>query len=192
MAEFSTPAPQAGSIRENTFPIKPAIALALAALADWLFYGQRTGISAVIFAIALTGGALLANFTRLNKARVLLAGLLVLAALIPAVEEFNAASLFFIVVALGVGLSLTTNRKLSGIGEQAAALCDLYLVGPFRLLRDAISAFNLPALTAGFTVWFIPVVLSSIFALLFVSANPLLEKWISLLNPGSATSYISL
>jgi hypothetical protein len=44
MAEFSTPAPHAGSVRENTFPIKPAVALALAALADWLFYGQRTGI----------------------------------------------------------------------------------------------------------------------------------------------------
>ncbi|WP_249119038.1 MULTISPECIES: DUF4173 domain-containing protein [unclassified Bradyrhizobium] len=192
MAEFSTPAPHAGSVRENTFPIKPAVALALAALADWLFYGQRTGISAVIFAIALTGGALLANFTRLNKAQALLAGLLVLASLIPAVEEFNAASLFFIVLAIGIGLSLATNRKLTGVGEQAAALCDLYLVGPFRLIRDAISAFNLPALTAGFTVWLIPVVLGGVFVLLFVSANPLLEKWISLLNPGSATSYISL
>ena len=60
------------------------------------------------------------------------------------------------------------------------------------MLRDAISAFSLPALTAGFTVWFIPVALSGIFAVLFVSANPLLEKWISLMNPGSATSYISL
>jgi len=192
MAEFSTSAPHAGSVPENAFPIKPAIALALAALADWLFYGQRTGISAVIFAMALTVGALLANFARLNKTRVLLAGLLTLAGLIPAVEEFNAASFLFIVLALGVGLSLTTDRKLTGVGEQAAALCDLYLVGPFRLLRDAISAFNLPALTKGFTVWFIPVVLSGIFAFLFVSANPLLEKWVSLMNPGGPTSYISL
>ena len=192
MAEFSTPAPHAGSAQANAFPVKPAIAVALAALADWLFYGQRTGVSAVIFAVALAGGALLANFARLNKAQVLLAGFVILAGLIPAVEEFNAASFFFIVLALGVGLVLTTNRKLPSAGEQAAALCDLYLIGPFRLLRDAISAFNLPALTAGFTTWFIPVVLSSIFALLFVSANPLLEKWIGLMNPGSATSYISL
>ena len=88
-AEFSTPASHAGSVQENGFPIRLVIALALAALADWLFYGQRTGISAVIFAIALTGGALLANFSRLNKAQVLLAGLLVLAGLIPAVEEFK-------------------------------------------------------------------------------------------------------
>jgi hypothetical protein len=192
MAEFSTPMSNADSVQKNTFAVKPAIALALAALADWLFYGQRVGISAVVFAIALACGARLANSTRLNKTQVMLTGAILLVALVPAIEEFNAASFFFIVLALGAGLVLTTNRKLPGAGEQAAALCDLYLIGPFRLLRDAISAFNLPALTAGFTTWFIPVVLSSIFALLFVSANPLLEKWIGLMNPGSATSFISV
>jgi len=192
MVEFSTPTSNAGSIQRNSFATKPAIALALAALADWLFYGQRMGISVVVFAIALACGALLANFTRLNRTQVMLAGILLLVALVPAIEEFNAASLFFIVLALGAGLVLTMNRELSSAGEHAAALCDLYLIGPFRLLRDAISAFNLPALTAGFTMWFIPVVLSGIFAFLFVSANPLLEKWIKLMNPGSAASFISL
>jgi hypothetical protein len=52
--------------------------------------------------------------------------------------------------------------------------------------------FSLPALTAGFTVWFIPVLLGSIFVFLFASANPLLEKWISLLNPGNTAFYVSL
>ena len=191
MAETSTPISNAGSIQKSSFAIKLIIALTLAALADWLFYGERIGISAVVFAIALACGALLGNFSRLNKTQVILAGLLVLIALVPAIEDFNATSFFFIVLALGVGLVLTTNRKLAGAGEQAMALCDLYLIGPFRLFRDAISAFKLPALTAGFTMWFIPVLLSSIFAFLFVSANPLLEKWISLMNPGSATSFIS-
>jgi len=190
MVEFSTPMPNAGSLQNDTFAVKPAIVLALAALADWLFYAQRIGISAVVFAVALACGALLANFARLNKTQLLLAGVLVLAALVPAIEEFNAASFFFIVLALGIGLSLTTGPKLTGAGEQAAALCNLYLIGPFRLFRDAIGAFNLPALTAGFTTWFIPVVLTGIFGFLFVSANPLLEKWIGLMNPGSATSFI--
>ena len=191
MAESSAPASNAGSI-QNTFPVYPAIAFALAALADWLFYDQQIGISAVVFAIALTCGALLANFGRLNRTQLLPAGALLLAALLPAVEEFNAASFFLIVLSLGVGLLLTTNRPLNDVGEQAAALCDLYLTGPFRLLRDALRVFSLPALTAGFTVWFIPVVLGGIFIFLFASANPLLEKWISLMNPGSATSHVSL
>jgi hypothetical protein len=164
----------------------------MAALADWLFYGHSIGISAAIFAIALASGSLLANLATLNRGQVLPAGALLLVGLVPAVEEFNAASFAFMVLALGVGLLLTTNRERHGLGERAAALCDLYLVGPFRFFRDAISAFNLPALRSGFAVWFVPIVLGGIFVLLLVSANPLLEKWISLLNPGNTVSYVSL
>ena len=108
----------------------------------------------------------------------------------PPIEEFNAASLTFIVLALGIGLLLTTNRDRHRLGERAAALRDLYLVGPFRFFRDAIAAFNLPALKTGFAVWFVPIVLGGIFVFLLVSANPLLEKWISLLNPGNTASYV--
>lgn len=191
MTDFATPA-SAGSVHDNTFPVKPAIAVALAALADWLFYDQRTGISVVVFAIALACGSLLANFATLNRRKAVLAAILVLAGLLPAIEEFNIASLVFIALALGVGLVLTTNRPLDSLGEQAAALCDLYLIGPFRLLGDAAGMCRLPALMAGFAVWFIPVALSGIFAFLFASANPLIAKWIRLMNPGDAASYISI
>src|SRR3954471_3173302 len=67
MTDFTTPASHAGPVQDNSFPAKPAIAIALAALADWLFYDQRTGISVVVFAIALACGSLLANFARLNR-----------------------------------------------------------------------------------------------------------------------------
>lgn len=191
MTSLSSTVPDIRPTRENVFPIKMAIAFGLAALADWLFYGQRIGISAVVFAIALTRGCLFANFLRLNAKQTLLAGIVVLAGLLPTIEEFNVVSLAFIVLALGVGLLLTTGRELNGVKERAAALCDLFLLGPFRFFGDAAGVFNLPALTNGFIVWFIPVVLGSIFALLFVSANPLLEKWISLVNPGNPVSIIS-
>ena len=192
MADFTAPASNAGSVQEGTFPVKAAIVLALAALADWLFYGHVIGISAAIFAVAVACGSLLANLATLNRKQVLPAGVLLLGALVPAIEEFNVASLTFMVLALGVGLLLTTNRDRPRLGERAAALCDLYLVGPFRFFREAIAAFNLPALRTGFAVWFIPVVLGGIFVFLLVSANPLLEKWISLLNPGNTASYVSL
>ncbi|WP_065754264.1 DUF4153 domain-containing protein [Bradyrhizobium paxllaeri] len=192
MTDFTTPASDAGSVQEGSLPIKAAIVLALAALADWLFYGHGIGISAVIFAVAVACGSMIANIATLNRKQVLLAGVLLLFALVPAIEEFDVASLTFMVLALGIGLLLTTNRDRHDLGERAAGLCDLYLVGPFRFLRDAISAFNLPALKTGFAVWLIPVVLSGIFLFLLVSANPLLEKWISLLNPGNTASYVSL
>ena len=61
MADFTAPASDASSVREGTFLVKPAIILALAALADWLFYGHAIGISAAIFAVAVACGSLLAN-----------------------------------------------------------------------------------------------------------------------------------
>jgi hypothetical protein len=190
MTDFTTPASDAGSVQGNALPVKPAVAFALAALADWLFYGERIGISAVLFAVALACGSLLANFARLDRRQIMLAGILVLASLVPAIEEFNTVSLIFIVLALGLSLSLTTNRNLTSVGRQASALCELFLIAPFRLLRDATGVFNL--LAAGFTLWFVPVVLGSIFVFLFASANPLIAKWVTLLNPGDTSAYVGV
>ena len=71
MADFTAPASNASSVREGTFPVKAAIVLALAALADWLFYGHGIGISAAIFAVAVACGSLLANLATLNRKQVL-------------------------------------------------------------------------------------------------------------------------
>jgi len=191
MADFTTPASGTGFARANAFPVKTTIALALAALADWLFYGHGIGISAVIFAVVLACGSLLVNLATLSRTQTPIAGAFLLAALIPAVEEFNPVSLTFMVLALGIGLLLTTNHERHALGERAAALCDLYLIGPFRFFRDAVGAFNLPALKSGIGVWFIPVFLGGTFLFLLVSANPLLEKWVSMMIPGNTTSYVS-
>lgn len=190
MIEFTTPVVDAHTRAPSVFPVKPALAVALAALADWLFYGQPVGISAVAFSLALVGVSLLTNFTTLNHKRLLPAGLIVLAGLVPAIEEFNPASLAFIVLALGVGLQLTTNHEVSGLDDRAAAMCDLYLIGPFRFVRDATRSLHIPALTSGVIVWFVPIALSGLFAVLFVSANPLLEKWIKLINPDVIWSHL--
>ncbi|WFU18853.1 DUF4173 domain-containing protein [Bradyrhizobium sp. CB3481] len=192
MTDLTTPASDAGSAQASPQSVKPAIAIALAALADWLFYGHQIGISAVAFALALALGSLAANFASLNRSRLLPAAAFVLAGLIPAIEEFNAASLILMILALGIALLLTTNPQQRDLGGRAAALCDLYLVGPFRFFRDAVGLFNLPALKGGLTVWLVPIALGGVFVFLLVSANPLLEKWIRLMSPGDAASYVSL
>ena len=192
MADLSTLASEGGFAQQNSLAVKSTIALALAVLADWLFYEHGVGISAVIFAIALACGSLLANLAELRRKEVRLAGALLLTALLPAIEEINPASLALLALALGVGLLLTTDRGRRGLAEHAAGLCDLYLVAPFRFFRDMVATFNLPALTTGFTLWFIPVSLSGVFLFLLVSANPLLEKWLSAMYPSQPASYISL
>ena len=125
MADFTTPVSNADTVQDDAFPVRPVVAFAVAALADWLFYDQRIGISAVIFAIALACGSLLTNFARLDRSQTMRAGILVVASLVPAIEEFNTVSLIFIVLALGLSLSLTTNRHLDSVGQQASALCEL-------------------------------------------------------------------
>ncbi|QPF88258.1 DUF4173 domain-containing protein [Bradyrhizobium genosp. L] len=173
-------------------PAKTAAALALAALADWLFYDQRPGISVVIFAAVLACISLAANRDHLDRRRLLLAGTILLVGLVPAMEDLNAASLAFAVLALGAALMLTTNPYLDGLADGAASMFDLLLVGPFRLFRDAVRAFDLPAVTRGFALWFVPVLLGGLFVFLFATANPLFAKWIGELNPGDPTSYLSI
>ncbi|PAY04799.1 hypothetical protein CK489_35690 [Bradyrhizobium sp. UFLA03-84] len=192
MTSLAPPEIETRSVDNKLLPVKIAATLALAALADWLFYDQRLGLSVVIFAVALACASLFVNLGNLGHRRLLLAGMVMLAGLLPAIEELNAASLVIIVLALGAGLMLTTNHHLDGLAAGASSLLDLYLVGPFRLFRDVISAFNWPALTRGFTLWCVPLVLGSLFILLFVAANPLLAKWIGQLNPGDPSSYLSM
>jgi hypothetical protein len=193
MTDFTTPASDTGIARKRTFPIKPAIALALAAFADWLFYDQPVGISAVIFAIALILGSLLANFEKLDRAQLSLAGLLAAVGLVPAFEEFNAVSLAFIMLSLGICLQLITNRQRDRLGQRARALGELYLIAPFRMLRDVPGTISLPTVISGVAVWLVPVVLSGVFVFLFASANPVIEKWVSLvITPANAASHINI
>jgi hypothetical protein len=193
MTDFTKPASDTGIARASTLPIKPAIALALAALADWLFYDQPIGISAVLFAIALILGSLLANFATMDRTQLSLAGLLAAAGLVPAFEEFNAISLAFIMLSLGICLQLITNRQRDRLGQRARALGELYLIAPFRMLRDIPGTISLPAVISGVAVWFIPIVLGGVFIFLFASANPVIEKWLKLIiTPSDAASHINI
>ena len=192
MADFTTPASNAGSVQLSAFPLKPAIAVALAALADWLFYDQRVGISAVLFALALILGSLFANFAAWGKKQALLAGTLLLLGLLPAFEDFNAISPGFIILTLGVSIQLAGKPGFERLGQRAAAFRDLYLIGPFRFFREAPGMFHLPAILAGIVAWSIPVALGGVFVFLFASANPMIEKWISLVTPESTPSYVNV
>ncbi|MHC2333068.1 hypothetical protein ACVIW0_002357 [Bradyrhizobium sp. USDA 4454] len=192
MTSLAPPEITPQSVGSKLPPAKVAVMLALAALADWLFYDQHLGLSVVIFAIALTSASLIVNLGHLEHRRLLLAGSIVLTGLLPALEDINAASLVIIALALGAALMLTTNPYLDSLVRGATSLLELYLVGPFRLFQDAIRAFNLPMLTRSFTLWCVPLLLGSLFVLLFMAANPLLTKWISQLNPGDPSSYLSI
>jgi hypothetical protein len=192
MTSLTSPLPDIHTAsRISTMP-KLVIALTLTGFADWLFYDQRSGISVVLFAVVLATAALFANIDQFARRRAGVAGLVLLAGLAPVVEELNALSLVIVVLALAMSLALVTGRALSRTGDRLAVLRDLFLIGPFRLVVDVIGSLKVQSLTRGIALWFVPAFFGIIFVFLFASANPLIEQWISLLNPGSAASKVDI
>jgi Domain of unknown function (DUF4173) len=182
MTNLAQPESVARPVRINIVTIRVAAAIALAALADWLLYDEYAGISVVIFAVALAGVSLATNLDTVDRRRLLPAGLILIAGLVPAVESLNALSLGFALLALGVAAAMLTNRGFDSPADRARALRELYLFAPFRLTRDAIGTLNLPGISSGIAVWVVPVLMSCVFLLLFASANPVIEKWLSAAN----------
>ncbi|ULK95446.1 DUF4173 domain-containing protein [Bradyrhizobium sp. I71] len=179
-------------IRPSALSAKLAMALLLAALADFLLYGRRIGLSLVILAVAIACASLLANRAALDFRRAVTGGAIVALGLVPAIEELNTLSLLILVAALTIALLLATNPETTGLGDRARALRNLVLFGPFRFFPDALQVCNMSAFTRGIALWLMPVALSTVFVALFAAANPVIEQWVSLLNPKVIFEYVSV
>ena len=188
----STIAAEFQPIRHSSIPAKVGLALALAALADWLFYGERIGLSLSLFAIATACVSVLFNHATLDLRRALTSAAILVAGLVPAVEELNPLSFLILVTALVMALLLATNPETKGFAERARALRNFVLFGPFRFFPEALQIFNMSAFTRGLALWLLPAVLGTVFVALFAAANPLIEQWVSLLNPRLILDYVSI
>jgi len=188
----STIAAEFQPIRHSSIPAKVGLALALAALADWLFYGQRIGLSLTLFAIAIACVSVLFNHATLDFRRAAIGGAIVTLGLVPAVEELNTLSFLILVTALVIALLLATNPETKGFADRARALRNFVLFGPFRFFPEALQIFNMSAFTRGIALWLLPAVLSTVFVALFAAANPLIEQWVSLLNPKLILDYVNI
>ena len=192
MTSLSTTEPDVRSAQENMFPVKLAIALSLAALADWLFYGERVGLSLAIFASAIACASLLANRVTLDRRRAVLGGIILAVGLLPAIEEVSTLSLLIVIASLALSLLLATNPDTTEFGERVRALRNLFLLGPFRFFREVPQVFSVSSFTRGIAVWFIPALLSAIFVALFAAANPVIGKWAHLLDLTLIFNYVSV
>jgi len=188
----STIAAEFQPIRHSSIPAKVGLALALAALADWLFYGQRIGLSLTLFAIAIACVSGLFNHATLDFRRAAIGGAIVTLGLVPAVEELNTLSFLILVTALVIALLLATNPETKGFADRARALRNFVLFGPFRFFPEALQIFNMSAFTRSIALWLLPAVLSTVFVALFAAANPVIEQWVSLLNPKLILDYVSI
>jgi hypothetical protein len=188
----STIAADIQPIRHPSIPAKVGLALALAVLADWLFYGERVGLSLSLFAIAIAGGAVLFNHAALDLRRALTSAATLVAGLAPAVEELNPLSFLILVTAMVIALLLATNPETTELADRARALRNFVLFGLFRFFPEALQIFNMSAFTRGIALWLLPAAFGTVFVALFALANPVIEQWVSLLNPKLILEYVSI
>jgi Domain of unknown function (DUF4173) len=190
MTSIAIPLPHLYPGARHPASLKFALALVLVIAADWLLYDQSEGISVALFAVALICGSLLTNFGGLDRARAMPAAAIFLAGLAPAIEDLNPLSCIILIVALCGGISILTNPNLKRLRDWLVALRDLLLIGPFRSIADVTRLLMQTRFTAGVVACVVPLALGSIFVLLFASANPLIEKWLVMLNPRSVASQL--
>ncbi len=174
----------------SAIPAKLGCALALAALADWLFYSERIGLSFTLFAIAVASTSALFNRASLDLSRAAVGAAVLVAGLVPAVEELNTLSFLILATSLAVALLLVTNAETTDLADRARALRNFVLLGPFRFFPEALQIFNISAFTQGVALWLLPAALGTVFVALFAAANPVIEQWVSLLNPKVAFGYV--
>jgi hypothetical protein len=157
--------------------------LALIALADFLIFGQDAGVNLLLFAIAATIGVLLPAFSRLSPvSATLLFGLTVLASLPLAVAPSVAGILISIL--LLIFSALASSRLMPAVlSRLPLTVLRFVLVAPLRLVEDWLKHIAIRTtrptanrLSQGLVLWAMPLILASVFLILFAMANPLIEE----------------
>lgn len=157
-----------------------ACAISCVALADWLFYGWDVGISLAVFLGALGLIAVFSNRVEIRDKTRIIPAIVLLAGLLPLVEEVNA-------LAVAVAMLATTMSVIAIISPQPASwprqlleAATIPFRGPFLLARDTIGALRhmkiwTPNWIGWLVAWIVPLCIFAIFLMLFSSANPLIE-----------------
>jgi len=195
----SPPVPNGGSlIVDIRLPRRLVIVVALAAIADWLFYGHPVGISVVIALLALMLGAALANPLHVSRRDLPLTALVLVAALLPFVVEPSPLALIFAALGTAYVVVATTSRTKIGCIDRLTDAALLWFDACWRVLADlsGIAAWSSErdiARQVGRAAlsWVLPLALGAVFLLLFSSANPLIERWLEAVDLRSPAGQIS-
>ena len=169
-----------------------AIALCATAAADWLFYGHVIGISFAIFVLILIACTAIANPHLATMPARLRASAVAAVAVAPAITSINLASLACGIIGATIAVVMIIVPLQTKLQDRLWAARDLLIEGPFRLLPD-LARFCRGTLTTNMVVaWVVPVVLGTVFLMLFASANPMIERWIKAVNINDGTIQLSL
>ncbi|EBU8131884.1 DUF4173 domain-containing protein [Salmonella enterica subsp. enterica] len=170
----------------------PGVLILLVMAADWLLYRNDGGGLGWAVLLGLVALAVFApEALSLNARALTKRGFLALAALLPLLDNVSPLSLF-------VSLCLTAILVLYHEGQAArfgAALvrqiAGFFLLAPFRLLFDLLFSLQRPRptgrrqrLLGHVLTWSITALFGGVFVLLFATANPLIDRWLTQFDLG--------
>ncbi|PDQ19489.1 hypothetical protein CN311_19265 [Mesorhizobium sanjuanii] len=165
------------------------VAVLLAALADFLFYGQPAGINFFLFAMLIAGAVVAVHPSAFSDVRVWLKPTALLVALLPLAENVSLLSVSIGLAALAVFALSLTGRLRRNLARIAGQLLAFAFAAPFRFAYDffrwrraARQLGQRRIRFAAIAVWIMPLVLGVVFLALFGAANPVIEYWFSLID----------
>ena len=183
-------------LRVSNLNGKLIIAVATTAMADWLFWEQTPGLSVVLFTLLLAGAVLSSGVIRTSGGDRLLAAGFLAAGLIPIFEDVNALSLFFAVAGMSAFSLIMAGQYRGTLGRRICAQMEMIVMGLGWLFVDLSTAraashrFGRPrAWKQWLADWLNAIFFGSIFVILLVMANPLIENVFLYLDPASVISW---
>ncbi|MER8829735.1 DUF4173 domain-containing protein [Mesorhizobium sp. M0938] len=172
-----------------SFCARFGVAVLLAALADFFFYGQPVGITLFLFGITLAAAAAAVQPSGLS-ARGLWLGLgALLVGLLPLIENVSALSVAIGFAAMTIFALSLVGRLRHGLARIAGQVVLFLLAAPFRFAHDFFRWRKVARRLgqrrirfAAIAVWVMPLTLGAVFLALFGAANPVIEYWLSLID----------
>jgi hypothetical protein len=171
------------------FHARIGLALALTVAADFLLFDKPAGLSLLLFAALLFAGIAIANPPARHRS-LFFACLLVPVGLLPLAETVSVLSASVALVSLSLFALASARRLRTGSASMARQAAAFLLAAPFRFPLDVRRWRKVskrlgrsPLRLIGVIGWIMPLSLAAVFVALFGIANPVVEHWLSLLDP---------
>jgi Domain of unknown function (DUF4173) len=177
------------SLLRTSFRLKIVSMLVLTALADFLFYDHKLGWTIGLFGLVLTGACLLHKPYLLKTIWGQLISFLTVFQCLLQIEKISILSFSLMFLGL-LSLSIMSHddwkqdaglwlRKIASNVFRILRPLNRAIIGYQKFRRKHLPQNNFMLLLQG---WFLPVVLSCVFIILFSNANPIVTKWFSGFN----------
>lgn len=168
--------------------------LLLIALADVLFWEHSVGLSLIIFSAGISAAALTNLRPRFRRQDWVIFAVARVAAALPVLEYVQTVSVLFLVVghaAILIWCAMQSHGEniVRAILRLPIHLVRFTITRSFEVVRE-LGGDGTKITQSNLAAWMLPLAVGSVFLLLFVGANPILEAWVddlSRLELGSDT-----